>query len=225
MERKRSNIEMIKIIHKALGNLNEDVAYVGGSVMEIYVTDNAVSKPRATDDVDIIAEIYTKSKYDIFEEELRNKGFNNDNDGPACRFIFDNVKVDLISTQDSATGITNKWYEAGFENKISKTLSDIIINILPVEYYIATKLEAFKSRGAADPRASHDLEDVIYILDGNENIKNEILSSETEIKDYLRNEFGELLKKENIREIINGHLGFGTFGERIDRIIDIMSLE
>ena len=93
-----------------------------------------------------------------------------------------------------------------------------------MEYYIATKLEAFKSRGAADARASHDLEDVIYILDGNESAKNAILSSETEIKDYLKIEFGELRKKDNIREIINGHLGFGTFPARIDRILDIMNL-
>jgi len=225
MEPKRSNIEMIKTVYKALDNLNEDVVYVGGSVMELYVSDYAASKSRATDDVDIIAEILTKSKYDIFEEELRRKGFKNDIEGPACRFIFDNVKVDLISTQNSATGITNKWYETGFKKKITVRAGNVDINILPVAYYLASKLEAFKSRGARDPRSSHDLEDIIYVMDGNEGIKNAILSSEQDVIEYFRYEFGEFLKNENIREIINGHLGFDSFPERIDRIIDIMKLK
>lgn len=224
LDGKSSNIKMIEIVCKALGNLNDDVVFVGGSVLEFYVSGNAANKPRATDDVDIIAEILTRAKYNNFENELRKKGFKNDIGGPDCRFIFDNVKVDLISTQNSATGITNKWYEAGFENKISAPLSNIKINILPVEYYIAAKLEAFKSRGAADVRASHDLEDIIYIMDGNENIKENLISSQTELLNYFKEEFSELLKKENFREIINGHLGFNSFPERIDRIISIMDL-
>ncbi len=221
---KSSNIQMIEIIHKALGNLNDSVVFVGGSVMELYLTDSAVSTPRVTNDVDIIAELYTRAKYDLFEEGLRSKGFKNDIDGPACRFIFDNVKVDLISTQDSATGITNKWYQSGFKNKVLIKAGNFKINILPVEFYIASKLEAFKARGASDARASNDLEDIIYILDGNENIKDSFLSADAELLKYLKSEFGVLLKYENIREIKNGHLGFNSFPERIERILEIMDL-
>lgn len=83
--------------------------------MELYIKDPATNKPRVTDDVDIVVEIATRSAYDQFENELRGLGFINDISGPSCRFIFNEVKVDVISTSIDTSGFTNIWYEKGFE--------------------------------------------------------------------------------------------------------------
>jgi hypothetical protein len=41
-----------------------------------------------------------------------------------------------------------------------------VIRSITAPYFLATKLEAFQSRGKGDVFASHDLEDVIAVIDG-----------------------------------------------------------
>jgi hypothetical protein len=62
-----------------------------------------------------------------------------------------------MPTDPDVLGFTNIWYDGGVTNKISTTLPDgQEIFIFPVEYYLAAKLEAHKSRGGYDLRLSHD---------------------------------------------------------------------
>ena len=214
---------MIETIARGLKNKLKEVVFVGGSVMELYVDDPAVQKPRVTDDVDVVAEIISRARYDEFEKELRELGFINDTSGPACRLIFKGVKLDIITTGQSGSGFTNRWYETGFRKSISVNAGISRIKIFPAEYFIASKFEAFKNRGKNDLLASHDLEDIIYVFDGRSNIENEIVNSETDIRSYLNNEIKLLLKNPQISEIINGHLGQNVFQERADRIIKIFN--
>ncbi|MBZ0204271.1 MAG: hypothetical protein K8I03_14750, partial [Ignavibacteria bacterium] len=95
------------------------------------------------------------------------------------------------------------------------------IRIFPIEYYIASKFEAFKSRGAGSLLSSHDLEDIIYVFDGNEDIDVLLRNSDIEVRSYLQTEIARLLSNPNISEIVTGHLGYGAFYERAERIIEI----
>src|ERR1051325_7144639 len=146
---------MIETIARGLKNKLKEVVFVGGSVMELYVDDPAVQKPRVTDDVDVVAEIISRARYDEFEKELRELGFINDTSGPACRLIFKGVKLDIITTGQSGSGFTNRWYETGFRKSISVNAGISRIKIFPAEYFIASKFEAFKNRGKNDLLASH----------------------------------------------------------------------
>ncbi len=51
--------------------------------------------------------------------------------------------------------------------------------------FVATKLEAFADRGQADLLGSHDLEDIVNVLDGRPEIIEEIAASPAELQRYL----------------------------------------
>jgi hypothetical protein len=59
-------------------------------------------------------------------------------------------------------------------------------------YFIATKLEAFYGRGHGD-YMSHDMEDIVNVIDGRPEITREIAQQRGAVAAYLRNEFDELI--------------------------------
>jgi hypothetical protein len=161
------NIEKVQFVAQRLGELKEQVVFVGGSVAELYADDPEISDIRSTIDVDCVVdlEISTYIKYSKLEEKLRNLGFHNDTseNAPICRKICQGIIVDFMPVNPDILGFSNVWYKDGVENKIEKTLPNgTTVVILPVEYDGATKVEALLSRGGRDIRGSHDWEDIVY---------------------------------------------------------------
>ena len=75
---------------------------------------------------------------------------------------------------------------------------------MPIAYFLASKFDAHHGRGS-DPRTSHDLEDIIYVLDNRVNLVKDILSSPESVLTYLQSEFLELLTPK-MEEAILGHM-------------------
>jgi hypothetical protein len=99
---------------------------------------------------------------------------------------------------------------------ISDTLS---IHIFKTSYFIATKIEAYHGRGISDFRLSHDIEDIITVIDGQNDFKN-ILDAPQDLKVYLRKELNAFLKEDLFIESISSHLEYGHVSRaRIERII------
>ena len=148
-----SNINMLQTVANGLGELREDMVFVGGAVAELYADNPAASEIRPTIDVDCVIEIGSRLEFARLEENLRVKGFANDisENAPICRWIYKDIKVDVMPTDSSVLGFSNKWYEEGIENKISKSLPDgTEIFVFPPEYYLAVKFEAHYGRGGND---------------------------------------------------------------------------
>jgi hypothetical protein len=55
-------------------------------------------------------------------------------------------------------------------------------------YFLGTKIEVFKGRGGGDFLASHDLEDLIFVMDGRSIIVNEVQTQTPLLREYLREE-------------------------------------
>jgi len=134
---------MLQIVAKGLEELNEKVVFVGGSVAELYANDPAASDIRPTIDVDCVIEIRSRVEFNKLEQNLRSKGFVNDitPGAPICRWIFRNIKVDIMSTDEKILGFSNKWHVEGVEYRILKTLPDgTEIFIFPLEYYLGISI-------------------------------------------------------------------------------------
>jgi hypothetical protein len=71
---------------------------------------------------------------------------------------------------------------------------------------VASKLEAFHGRGADDVTLSHDLEDIIAVIDGRAEIVDEIGEAEPEVRQYITFEVGALLKNADFVEALSGFL-------------------
>ena len=93
-----SNNERLKQIADALEELNADVAYVGGAVIQLYSSDGAARNPMTTYDVDCVVNITSYREYRSFEEKLYEKHFSNDTSegAPICRYLFNGEKVDFM---------------------------------------------------------------------------------------------------------------------------------
>lgn len=85
-----TNILMLQTVAKGLGELKDEMVFVGGSVAELYADNPAASEIRPTIDVDCVVEISSRLKFARLEEKLRAKGFANDTSksAPICRWIY-----------------------------------------------------------------------------------------------------------------------------------------
>ena len=219
-----NNILMLQTVANGLGELKDEMVFVGGAVAELYADNPAASEIRPTIDVDCVIEISSRLEFARLEENLRTKGFKNDI-APICRWIYKDIKVDVMPTDSNILGFSNRWYEEGIEIKIQKTLPDETkIFVFPPEYYLAAKFEAHNSRGENDLRQSHDFEDIIYILDNCSNILDNISASNPSVKEYLKSECKKLLENPNITEGIETALPYGS-GEESSEILGMLIRE
>lgn len=222
-----TNMLMLQTVANGLGALKDEMVFVGGSVAELYVDNPAASEIRPTLDVDCVIEIRSRLQFAKMEENLRVRGFINDTSkgAPICRWIYKDIKVDVMPSDSDVLGFSNRWYDEGIENKIQKMLPDgIDVFVFPPEYYLAAKFEAHNARGGNDLRQSHDFEDIIYILDNCSNILNNISASNPGVKGYLRDECQKLLENPNITEGIETALPYGS-GEESGDILAMLIRE
>jgi hypothetical protein len=72
--------------------------------------------------------------------------------------------------------------------------------------FLATKLEAFHSRGNNDFLASHDLEDVVTVVDGRPELADEMRAQGLELQAFLCSEFSSLLLQPDFVSALPGYL-------------------
>ena len=220
-----TNMRMLQTVANGLGELKDRMVFVGGVVAELYADDPATSDIRPTLDVDCVIEIGSRIEHAQMEDELRAKGFSNDvsQGAPICRWVFKDIKVDVMPTDDAILGFSNIWYVEGIENKVTKILPDgIEIDVFPPAYYLAAKIEAHKGRGGNDLRQSHDFEDIIYLIDNCTVLVDDIVGSADKLKAYLKKECQLLLQNKGLSEGIESALPYGSDEERTDIILELI---
>jgi predicted nucleotidyltransferase len=209
IKNKDINIRMIIHVAKHLGDLRDKVVFVGGCATGMFITDPAMPEGRATQDVDVIVEVTSRMEYHRLEAELRSRGFKQDmsENAPVCRWLVDAIKVDIMPTQEEILGFSNRWYLPAIKNAdLIELEKELTIKLVSPPYFLATKIDAFKGRGGGDYMASHDMEDIITILDGRPEIISEIRSSSDDLKDFLSRTFRTLLANDEFLDSIPGHL-------------------
>lgn len=194
---------------EALRPLLPEIVFVGGCMTGLLITDAAAPSPRGTMDVDVIAEITSYPQYSRFGERLRALGFAEDfsEGAPLCRWVKDRTILDVMPLDPHILGFSNRWYRAAMERSTSTVVGNQIqIRIITAPYFIATKFEAFKGRGNRDFMGSHDLEDVIAVVDGRESLVSEVRAEPEELRDFIREEVSKLLDDANFNDAVPGYL-------------------
>jgi predicted nucleotidyltransferase len=221
---KSNNLAMLMFVAESLGDILEEVVFVGGSTTELYADSSAAPEPRPTQDVDCIIEVVTYHEYHDFEKKLRAKGFTNDQseNTPLCRWIYKGTIVDVMPISENILGFTNEWYPTAIKNAIQYTLGSIQINILNVPYFFSTKLSALKSRGMADLRTSKDFEDIVYVLNNRASTIYDISTGAPEVVGYIRKTFSELIALDVFEEAVSSVLDYGEPVGTKAKIIDLI---
>lgn len=216
------NLEMLAVIANGLGPLKDKVVFVGGSTVSLYLTDPAAQTVRPTEDVDCVIEIVTRGQYYKLEAELEKLGFRHmmEASAPVCRWKYRGLTADIMPTEGSVLNFNNSWYPDGYADSRTVALpGGEQVRVFTLPYFLASKIEAFLDRGHGDFLTSPDMEDLITVLDGAEDIAGEVSHAPAKVKDYLAGKFSEFLKDERFIESLEGNLRSpsGTSG-RVERI-------
>lgn len=217
------NVALLEIVAERLGdNLREEMVFVGGAVAGLLITDPAMPAIRPTEDVDLVCRAVALGEYHRIEAALRARGFVQDMrpDAPICRWRVGNVVVDVMPPIEEILGFANRWYPLALETAESVALpSGRLIRLIPAPTFLATKLEAFDGRGNGDYLFSHDLGDLLAVIDGRATLLDECLSSAPQLRAYLGGRFRTLLATPAFVEALAGHLPGDTASQ--ERLPDL----
>jgi hypothetical protein len=188
-------IELLELAHGALGKLVDEVVFVGGATVALWITDPAAPPVRVTEDVDVIVEVTTRSAYYSFEERLREAGFREEQH-VICRWLHrdSDLVLDAMPADASILGFENRWQREALPHAVGVELpSGAHIRAVPPTYLLATKLEAFAGRGEGDVLASQDFADIVALINGRAELVGEVGDAPRELREYVGGQLGALM--------------------------------
>lgn len=201
------NLTYLRRIAEALGELRKQVVFVGGAVAGLLVTDPLAAAVRATRDVDAVVNA-DRALFHRIEEALAKRGFARDiSSDVICRWVHKDsgVLFDLMPVQPEVLGFSNRWYPYAVESAVSVDLgAGLTIRLVSAAAFVATKLEAFAGRGNGDFMSSHDLEDVLNIVDGREELADEMGAAPTQLRQAVAAAIAQLLKNPDFVNVLPG---------------------
>jgi predicted nucleotidyltransferase len=227
MHNKVINLALVAQVAIALEELREKMVFIGGAVISLYTDDPASEEIRPTSDIDMTINLANYNEWAQMQERLAELKFYPDPEGHSiCSYKYDKIAIDIMPAEDSSIGVANIWYKPGFKYIQQIELPEgVNINILPSPYFLATKLEAFKDRGANDFYGSHDYEDIIYLLDNRTTIVEEILAADEDVRTYIKQEINIIKNHSQANEILAMHIHplireerFGMLMDKIEKI-------
>lgn len=222
MNRRDPNVHLVDLVAQALGDLCDELVFVGGCAAGLLCTSPNAPPPRVTYDVDVLAEVAALAAYYALEQRFASRGFARDMspDAPICRWRLGEVKVDLMPTDERILGFSNRWYPFAIASALSIVLpSGRDICLIAAPAFLATKLEAFATRGKGDLLSSHDFEDIINVIDGRPGIESEVAEVGGKLGAYLASRFAEITRHPDFENTLPGLVVYDElYEDRIGRV-------
>lgn len=203
------NLEIMEIAVTRLGALAEEMVFLGGCATGLLITDAVAPPIRATKDVDVISEVASLIEYHRLSKRLRERGFSEDRSpgAPICRWRAGGILLDVMPTHPEILGFGNDWYQPAFDAaEWGELPSGKKIRMVSAPYFLATKLAAFDGRGQGDYMMSHDMEDIVAVMDGRSEIVEQVRHCDKKLRDHLQARLAALLKDDRFLEALPGHM-------------------
>jgi predicted nucleotidyltransferase len=200
----------LRIAADALGDLNTQVVFLGGASVDLWITDPTTRAPRVTYDVDVVIEVTTLAGYADFQEQLRRRGFREDiESGIICRWQHpaSGLVLDAVPVRHELAGFSGRWLADAAAAAVTTSLDDnMTIRAVPAAWLTVLKLEAFASRGNDDVLQSRDVEDIILLVDGREELAGELAALPSDARTYVTDQLRALTDHRFIDYAVEGAL-------------------
>jgi len=139
------------------------------------------------------------------------------------------MTLDLMPTSPEVLGFSNRWYEEAIRTAHAIQLREgLSIRLIDPASFVATKLEAFVDRGRGDFFHSHDLEDVLSVVDGRAELVDEMAKSTANLREFVCEVISRLLADDDFLNALPGIVLDGSPPMRarvvLDRLRAISSL-
>jgi hypothetical protein len=222
------NIELLRAMALALGPLRERLVFVGGCATGLLITNPAAADIRPTEDVDAIVEVTTLAAYHALAPLLAERGFTQtmEDNTPAYRWYWQRMQLDLVPVDEKVMGFANRWYRPGYAAAVTHELeAGLALRHLSAPYFLATKFEAYQDRGGRDVYLSHDLEDIITVIDGRAELGEELAQADPALLQHVTGQARELLAHPELPNALPGIVAqpirAGIVLERLHRIASL----
>ncbi len=194
-------------IARALGEAADHLAFVGGSVVGLLITDPATPGVRQTKDIDCIVEVSGRVDYD---HRIRNlllaRGFAemSGQHVPVGAWRSGVYRLDVIPTDIAVLGFSNTWFPSAIRHATLLDVGEMVVNVIDAPHFLATKLEAFQSRGSGDYLVSHDVEDIIAVIDGREEVVSEVRTAPQRVREFIERQLHEMIHDRDFHGTLPG---------------------
>ncbi|HMN97797.1 MAG TPA: hypothetical protein PKD59_00120 [Miltoncostaeaceae bacterium] len=197
---------LLELACDCLGELADEVVFVGGAAVGLWISDPGAPTPRVTNDVDVII-VATYAEYDGFAQRLRARGLRSDATVICRHRHASGLILDVMPTDSAVLGFTNRWYReaVGAAGTVALPSGRMIRAVRP-PWLVATKLEAFAGRGRDDPITSADFEDLVRLVDGRPELAGEIAAAPVELRKDVAAAFDRFAARADFREIVEAAL-------------------
>lgn len=204
--------EMLAEVADELTWLTPPPVFIGGATISLFLDEFGRAQARTTRDVDcIVPGVATRQAWFALEAELRSRGWQPDPEGPICRYRSPRGhRVDLLGARPEVQGFSGRWFEAAAANAEARLLDTRRSVLTPrVAWLTGCKVEAFRDRGAADPLASADLEDLVALVDGCADWETAVCSAPAPLRPYIAEWAADVLGDASLLAAADGQLPRG----------------
>lgn len=218
------SFELLERASEVLGDLVDEVVFVGGATLEVFVTEQGATTFRPTLDVDVVVSAASRVEYERFAEQLRARGISEDSTSSViCRFrhVASGLIIDVMGRDAAIFGFSNPWYGDVLATAAPYELpSGNRLHVTSAPALVATKIAAFQDRGAGFPLASHDLEDLVRVFDTRPEVVEEIRIARPELRSWIAGQLAAMLDDRLLVDAIRGQvLPDSGSQQRLDRIV------
>ena len=212
----------MRLVAQELDSVGLSFAFLGGCAVWLLVDRPDLTDFRPTEDVDVIIEVVTLGELYKLEEQLRVAGFQHDmsEGAPICRWIVKECRVDIMPIDSRELGMNSQWFREALESAQLVTVDGTLqAKVITSPLFLATKLAAFQDRGHSDLFGSHDVEDIVTITDGCENIVQQVGNSSPDVRKFIADGFSVIMQHPEFNDALFGHLS-AAFGarERVEEV-------
>ncbi len=129
--------------------------------------------------------------------------------------------IDVMPTSEEVLGFSNPWYEIGINTAVARRLrSGVRIRAVAPPIVIATKLAAWRGRGAGDILTSLDVHDIIVLIDGRPELGDELAVQPEGLRGYVVDELSSLRDDRYFEYLVQGAVaGYGDVANERARIV------
>jgi predicted nucleotidyltransferase len=190
------NMALLVAIAQAMGPVCDQLVFVGGCATGLLVDDAGLMDVRPTEDVDAIVEVASLAGYHRLTDQLMQRGFKQTmaDNTPPFRWYWNRMQLDLVPLDEKVLGFANPWYRVGFDAAlVADVAQGLKLRHLSAPHFLATKFEAFKDRGQNDVYLSHDLEDILTVIEGRSTVALEVNAASADVRWHVGRSVAALL--------------------------------
>lgn len=205
------NMALLVGMAQAMGPLCDQVVFVGGCATGLLLDDAGLMDVRSTVDVDAIVEVASLAGYHRLTEQLMQRGFKQTlaDNTPPFRWYWNRMQLDLVPLDEKVLGFANPWYRVGFEAALVTDVAfGLMLRHLSAPHFLATKFEAFKDRGQNDVYLSHDLEDIMTVVEGRSTVATEVGAAAADVRRHVGHSVAALLALPAFHNALPGLLSY-----------------